>query len=94
MKRSISLGDAIEAFLQERGLKEKVLVERVITDWPRIMGAAIGENTEKIWFKDGTFYIRMRTPIWRNELSMAKSKIKDILNRELGATLVQEVKVF
>ncbi|MEM7035825.1 MAG: DciA family protein, partial [Bacteroidota bacterium] len=58
----MSLGEAIEAWLKSRGLKEKVLVERVITDWPKIMGAAIAENTEKIWFDSGTFYVRMKTP--------------------------------
>ena len=93
-KNLYSLGEAIDAFLESRGLKERALVERVITDWPVFMGSAIGENTEKVWYKEGIFYVKMGNPIWKNELSLAKTKIKDMLNKELGANLIQEVKIF
>jgi predicted nucleic acid-binding Zn ribbon protein len=92
-KNDISLGEAIDAYLQSHGLKEKVLVEQVIMDWPRIMGKTIGDNTEQIWFRSGVFYVRMNNPIWKTELGLAKSKIKDILNKELGASLITEVKI-
>lgn len=95
-KRSneFSLGEAIESYLDSRGLKEQALVERVITDWPRIMGKAIAENTEKLWFRDGVFYVKISNPVWKNELTMAKSKIKEMLNKELGGELVKEVRIF
>ena len=94
MKRNdISLGEAIDAYLQSHGLKEKVLVEQVIMDWPRIMGKSIAENTEQIWFREGIFYVRMNNPIWKAELGLAKSKIKELLNKELGASLISEVKI-
>jgi predicted nucleic acid-binding Zn ribbon protein len=95
-KRSneFSLGEAIESYLDSRGLKEQALVERVITEWPRIMGKAIAENTEKIWFRDGIFYVKIGHPVWKTELGMAKTKIKDMLNKELGGDLVNEVRVF
>jgi predicted nucleic acid-binding Zn ribbon protein len=95
-KRSneFSLGEAIESYLDSRGLKEQALVERVITEWPRIMGAAIAENTEKLWFHGGIFYVKIGSPVWKNELSLAKSKIKDMLNKELGGSLVSEVRIF
>ncbi|MEM0995816.1 MAG: DUF721 domain-containing protein [Bacteroidota bacterium] len=97
MKRKdneFSIGEAIDAYLESRGLKEQSLVERVISDWPRIMGNAIAENTEKLWFRDGIFYVKMGNPIWKNELGLARSKIRDLLNKELGAQLVKEVRVF
>ena len=89
----MSIGEAIDHFLQSNGLKERVLVEQVILDWPRIMGKAIADNTDHLWFRSGTFYVRMKSPIWKTELSYAKSKIRDILNKELGASLIVEVQV-
>lgn len=89
----MSVGDAITAFLKERGLKDQADVERVITEWPRIMGKGISENTEKIWFHSGTFYIKMAHPMWKNELSMAKSKIKELLNREIGSQAISEIRI-
>ena len=58
-RNDMSLGEAIELYLQSNGLKEQVLMEQVIMDWPKIMGKAIAENTEHIWFRSGVFYVRM-----------------------------------
>ena len=90
----MSIGEAIQAYLKERGISSDVAVQQVLDAWPRIMGNAIAENTEKAWFNSGIFYIKMRTPVWKNELSMARSKIKEILNREIGEDLIREVRVF
>ena len=88
-----SVGDAIDRFLKERGEKDKADIHRVINAWPRIMGRAIGENTEDLWFREGVFYVRMKSPVWKNELAMARSKICDLVNREIGRNLVQEVRI-
>ena len=92
-RNDMSIGEAIEAWLKSRGFEEKVQIERVIQDWPRIMGRAIAENTDKVWFNQGTFFIRMRSPVWKNELAMAKSKIRDMLNREIGQAVISQVRI-
>jgi predicted nucleic acid-binding Zn ribbon protein len=89
----MSLGEAIEFYLKSNGLKEKVQIEQVISEWPRIMGKSIAENTEQLWFRSGIFYVRMNNPIWKAELSLAKTKIKEILNKELGTDLIEEIKI-
>ena len=90
----MSIGEAIEAYLKERGLTSDVAIQKVLNSWPRIMGNAIAENTEKAWFNNGIFYLKMRTPVWKNELAMARSKIREMLNREIGSELIKEVRVF
>ncbi len=90
----MSIGEAIQAYLKERGLSSDFAIQEILSAWPRIMGKAIAENTEKAWFNNGTFYIKMRTPVWKNELSMARSTIKEILNREVGENLINEVRIF
>jgi predicted nucleic acid-binding Zn ribbon protein len=88
-----SLGDAIDAYLRKNGLNERVKVEGVIAEWGRIMGTAIAENTEKVWYKDHILYLQISNPVWKNELGFAKTKIKDIVNREMGEPIVHEVKI-
>ena len=92
-KNDMSVGEAIEFYLKKNGLTEKVDVERAIAQWPRIMGKAINENTEQIWFRGGVFYVKMKSPIWKNELALGKTKIKELLNKEIGYILIDEVKV-
>lgn len=89
----MSLGEAIEAYLQQNNLKEKALIQRIITDWARIMGKPIDENTENIWFKDGVFHIKISHPMWKQELMLARTNIKNKVNEELGAQLVNEVRI-
>lgn len=89
----ISLGDAIDLYLRSNGIKEKSLVQRVITDWGKIMGKAIEDHTESVWWNDGIFYVKVDNPVWKNELSMNRTRIKEVLNQELGASLIREVKI-
>ena len=89
----ISLGDAIDLFLQSNGIKEKSLVQRIITDWEKIMGKAIADHTESLWWNKGVFYVKVNHPVWKNELTMNRTRIKEVLNRELGASLISEVKI-
>ena len=93
-KPYLSLGEAIEAFLEKHGLKEDVKMQRVISDWERLMGAPIAQNTEKIWFKRGVLYIKVASPVWKNELQMARKKIAETVNREVRSEIVKEVRVF
>jgi len=90
----VSLGDAINLFLEKNGLKEEVKIQQVITQWERIMGKALAEQTEKIWFERGILYLKIASPVWRNELNLAKKEIAKVVNEEIGELMVQDVKVF
>ena len=92
-KNEYNIADAINAFLESNGIKEKALVQRVIGDWEKIMGKALSDNTEDLWFDRGIFYVKMSHPTWKNELTLAKTKLKDLLNKELGGELVKEVRI-
>lgn len=87
------LGHAIQAYLNEVGIRNRMKIEAAIADWGRIMGLAIAAKTGKIWHKDGVLYVQMTDPAWRSELTFAKTKIKDVMNAEMGEELIQEVKV-
>ena len=92
-KNELSLGDALENYLQNTGMKEKVLVQRVISDWETLMGKPVAEHTNKIWFTKGILYVEMNHPAWKQEMTMSQTKIVEVVNRHLGAELVKEVKV-
>ena len=92
-ENEFSIGDAISSYLQEIGIRDRLKVEAVIEQWSRIMGQAIAANTSKLWYKDGVLHVQMSNPTWRMELGMAKSKIKEVLNREMGQEIIQEVRI-
>ena len=89
----MSLGEAIQAFLDRHGLKEEAEVQRVIGDWEMLMGSAVAQNTQKIWFNKGILYVKIASPIWKSELQMARLKIKDMINERIGREVVNEVRI-
>ena len=94
-KNELSLGEAIQAFMKKNNLQDKAEMKKVTLEWDRVMGRPVAENTEKVWFNDSTrvLYVMMKTPAWKNEMRMAKTKIKQIINKELGMERVREVQV-
>ena len=93
MPSYLSLGDAIDQFLQKYGLREEVEIQRFLTQWETHVGKPIAANTEKVWFENGVLYIRMNGPVWKNELLLARQKLKHMINDKAGRELVREVKV-
>ncbi len=88
-----SLSDAIKAFLDHHGLSDEAAIQEVITQWESLMGKPIAQATDKIWFKGGIFYIKMSSPVWKNELQLGREKIKTALNGKMGKDLVREVRI-
>ncbi|WNJ16304.1 DUF721 domain-containing protein [Pontibacter sp. G13] len=92
-KPYVSLGEAIQSYLDKYNLRNEARIHFIISEWDKLMGAPIAQNTEKIWFKDGVFYVKVSSPVWKQELQMARLKIRDIVNRRLKQNLVQEVRI-
>lgn len=94
MNREIlSLGDAIKHFLISCNLQDETDIRKVIDSWENLMGKPIAAHTEKLWFSNGIFFIQINSPVWKNELSMAKLKIKSLLNDKIGREIVKEVRL-
>lgn len=97
MKKSrnyISLGDAIEQFLAKHGLKKQAKFHELKSEWAKLMGAPIANNTEKMWLHEGILYIKMKNPVWRQELQLARNKILKMANEHMGIEAVKEVRIF
>lgn len=88
-----SLEDAIKSFLEIHGLDEQAAIQDVITRWPELMGAPIQQQTEKLWFRAGIFYVRMSSPVWKNELHMGREKLRQMLNEQMGKEIIREVRI-
>lgn len=93
MKPYLSLGEAIQAFLDKHGLRDEATIQAIIGEWEKLMGAPIANNTEKIWFSKGILYIKMGSPLWKNELQLGRTKIRDMINQRIKRNLIEEVKI-
>jgi predicted nucleic acid-binding Zn ribbon protein len=86
-----TLKDAIQELLNAYKLKGKYNETHVIAAWSRLMGPMISNRTSKIFIKNKKLYVQLNSAPLKNELSMSKSKILEMLNRDVSADVLEEV---
>ena len=85
------LKEAIDMMLDRYKLRNKFDQSYVVAHWEKIMGSAIGSRTKTVYIRDRTLFLQIESAPLRNELVRAKSKIIELINREMNSNLVDEV---
>ncbi|MDR4988844.1 MAG: DUF721 domain-containing protein [Bacteroidales bacterium] len=86
-----SLGEIIREVIHHHGLENKLTEKRIFSSWESIMGQPIAKYTVRLSYKDGRLTVNLSSPALRNELSLAKQKIIDMINKEMGEKLVSDI---
>lgn len=90
-KNDLTIGEALQAMLQEYKLKARYDETRVKSLWAQLMGKTIATYTGEIYVRKNTLYLTILSAPLKQELSFAKDKIKDLINQEMGENYVKEV---
>ena len=85
------MNEAIEAFLKTFDLKTRFNETYLIAFWGRIMGPSIASRTKEIYVKNRDLYLRIDSSPLRQELFMAKTKLLDLINKDVGESVVDDV---
>jgi predicted nucleic acid-binding Zn ribbon protein len=59
--------------------------------WREVMGNNVNSYTNEIILKKNTLYVNLSSSVLRQELSFGKQKIVDLLNKELGKTVIKKI---
>ena len=59
--------------------------------WREVMGNNVNSYTNEIVLKKNTLYVNLNSSVLRQELSFGKQKIIDLLNEELGKTVIKKI---
>jgi predicted nucleic acid-binding Zn ribbon protein len=86
-----SLKEAIDELLNAYKLRSKYNETHIVAAWSRIMGPAIANRTSKIFIKNKKLYVQLNSAPLKSELTMSKSKIIEILNKDVQEELLEEV---
>ncbi|MCF0043452.1 DUF721 domain-containing protein [Dyadobacter fanqingshengii] len=85
------LKDAIDQMLEKYRLRNRFDQSYVVAHWEKIMGSAIATRTKTVYIKEKTLFLQIESAPLRNELFRAKAKIIELINREMGSELLEEV---
>ena len=91
MSYPLSLEKVIPELLKEFGLEKKALTYSVITGWPQLVGEKIANATHAEKLDKGVLTVRVKSPVWRYELSMQKEKIIETISAQFGEGIVRDI---
>jgi predicted nucleic acid-binding Zn ribbon protein len=85
-KKPVRLGDALQNYLRDSGLDERVEEATIVPEWTERVGAAIAAVTTPLRTSRGTLLVAVRTSAWLMELRLMEREILRRLNegRERG----------
>lgn len=87
------LKEVIDQFLEMNGMDKKFEEIDIQNIYKELMGKMITSKTESLWFKNGVLYIKLSSSVLRQELSMNKGKIAELINQKLGKEVIKEVSI-
>jgi len=93
MRRSktISLAEAVNDYIKEMNLGDKLNEVGVINSWEETVGKATSSRTSKIYIKDHVLYVHLNSSVVRNELLMLREVLREKLNQKAGTEVIKEI---
>ena len=90
-KNQKSLSQALDEFIRSNRLRQGMDRIDARSAWKEVMGPGVHNYTTRVELKHDTLYVSLSSAVLREELSMGKSKIAQMLNEALGKELVKNV---
>lgn len=93
MRRSetAKIKDLIDTLMRHYGAEEKIIENRIINSWEKVLGKTIAGYTSKLFIKDRKLYVSVRSSIVKAELLMIKEQIINRLNEKAGKVVIDQI---
>ena len=90
-KEVAPLQEAFEELLKAYRLKDKFDARLVIQAWPELMGKTVSSRTSSLFVKEKKLFVKISSGPVKNELSMNRSKVLDLIDNRFGKGVIEEV---
>ncbi|AWM14437.1 DUF721 domain-containing protein [Flavobacterium sp. NRK F10] len=86
-----SIADVLKEFIQTNNLQKGMDKIDVREAWKKLMGNGVLNYTTEIVLKNETLYVGLSSAVLKEELSYGKEKIVNMLNEELGKSIIRNI---
>ena len=86
-----TLKEVISELLSAYKLDGKLKEVRLINSWETVLGNPVAKYTSKIYIQKQTLFVELTSAALKQELSYAKSKLIDLLNKESGQLVINDI---
>jgi len=87
----ITLKQAINKLLKAYRLDHKLNETRLINSWEKVVGKLISKHTTNLNIRNQKLFVSLDSAALKNELSFSKEKIVDMLNKEAGSKIINDI---
>ncbi len=88
---SFTIGEAMQDLLKTYNIKARFEEASLVASWERLMGAPIAKRTKRIFVRDKVLFVELTSAPLKHELNNSKRKVLEIIGREYGDGLLNEV---
>ena len=90
-KDDAPLKKMIEGLMKSYHWEDKLDAVRIRESWESVVGKIFAKHTTRLFLKDKVLYVSLDSSVLRNELHMARSKIVEAINKELGGSVINDI---
>ena len=90
---SLSLTDALVAFLRESGLEKSVLEVQIEEAWPKVMGDVVTRLTRSVEVKDGMLIVKVNSAALKTQLFENRFELVRKLNEYVGSPVIRDCRI-
>lgn len=87
-----SVGDVLRNLLEETSLQNRMDELKAADLWKAVTGEAIASLTSRPNVKNGIMTIGVPNASLRNELHMNRTRLKEIINQNIGKEIIKEIR--
>ncbi len=92
MARAKALGNVFTQLFRDLGIDKAIQQNMAVSRWAEIVGERISQISEADRIENGVLYVKVSSPVWRNELTFMKSNLINSLNEALAKNIVKDIK--
>lgn len=90
-KHFVTLGDAINQFLEKNNLQSKINEVKLLETWEVLVGKAIKSHTIELFIKDKTLYVKVDSSVVRQEINFMRRRLADKINKAFNSNIIEQI---
>jgi len=92
MAKAQVIGNVFTQLFRDLGIDKAIQQNMAVSRWAEIVGERIAEISVADRIENGVLFVKVSSPVWRNELVFMKSNLISSVNDALAKTVVKDIK--